>query len=360
MKQESNKTSPHLDKKPFKTYVHNVTELKLSQKNYSYFNFQLQSENSIIEGVCYETRFQKILKQKEETQSAIEIADYGLKRSLKDDNEDSLVINKKTKLNNVTDCKFDFTPIEEINVVKISQIETIQNYSMISLIGKLNISSKPENIEINGKQIEKLQCKIGDETGSINVTFWGDQIDKITDKFTYKICNVRVRTFQGSKCLSLNPWSVITSAVPILSVSDTLFQEENVKQFLEAENVDCIGNFSIFNPCKNCNKKLQPLQGKLQQCSFCGAKQIIKNEKERENYSLVLIFKAPNLSLTIFKNEMQELIKIYNNENEPKYELSTSDEQTLSEICLTVNNIKYFYNKNTKIVTNVEKLMNCS
>lgn len=57
---------------------------------------------------------------------------------------------------------------------------------------------------------------------------------------------------------------------------------------------------------------------------------------------------------------MQELIKIYNNENETKYELSTSDEQTLSEICLTVNNIKYFYNKNTKIVTNVEKLMNCS
>lgn len=59
------------------------------------YNFKLQAEHSIVEGVCFESSFQKILKQKEETQSAIEIADYSLKRSLKDGDVDSLVVNKK-------------------------------------------------------------------------------------------------------------------------------------------------------------------------------------------------------------------------------------------------------------------------
>lgn len=252
---DSKTTSPHLDKKAFKTYIHNVTEVKQSRNNFSYFNFKLQTETSVISGVCYESNFQKILKQKEETQQSIEISHYGLKRSLNESEMDSLVVNKRTKLNNASECSFDFKSIEENNLVKISDIESMPDYSMVSITGKLNIFSKEENILVNGKQLSKLQCKIGDETGSIDITFWGSQIDKITDKFTYKICNVRVRTCKGSKCLSLNSESTIASAIPLASVTDTLFQTENVDNYLEAEQIDCTGAFSIFNSCKNCKKK---------------------------------------------------------------------------------------------------------
>ena len=196
---------------------------------------------------------------------------------------------------NAAECNFDFTPIQEINIVKIKDIERIPEYSLVSLIGQLNIYSKPETIEINGKQLRKLQSKIEDETGSIEITFWEDQLHKITHTFTYKISNVRVRTFQGNKCLSTNADSTITSAVPLLSTADSLFQKEEIEDFIEPINVDCIGTSSIFNACKNCNKKLPPLQGRLQQCTMCGAKQIINSDKEKSNYSLVLIFKEPNL-----------------------------------------------------------------
>ena len=85
---------------------------------------------------------------------------------------------------------------------------------------------------------------------------------------------------------------------------------------------------------------------------------IVNEEREKSNYSLVLIFKEPNLSLTIFKNQMQELIKLYNEENETKQEICTTDEDILSEVALTVTNIKFFYNKNKKIITSIEKMMN--
>lgn len=42
--EQSQKTPPHVGKKPFTTYVHNVTEVRQSRKNYSYFNFQLQAQ----------------------------------------------------------------------------------------------------------------------------------------------------------------------------------------------------------------------------------------------------------------------------------------------------------------------------
>ena len=67
---------------------------------------------------------------------------------------------------------------------------------------------------------------------------------------------------------------------------------------------------------------------------------IVNEEREKSNYSLVLIFKEPNLSLTIFKNQMQELIKLNNEKNETKQEISTTHEDILSEVALTVTNNK--------------------
>lgn len=102
---------------------------------------------------------------------------------------DSVVVNKRTRLNTASDCNFQFTEIEN-NLVKIKDISSIPDFSIISVIGQVNITSSQEKIAVGEKELSKLQGKIGDTTGSINITFWDIQIDKITDKFTYKISNV--------------------------------------------------------------------------------------------------------------------------------------------------------------------------
>ena len=85
---------------------------------------------------------------------------------------------------------------------------------MTSLL-MMNINSQPVMVEAKGKELSKLPCKLIDETESIDIIFWGDQKDKVTRDFTYKLSNTRF-----NKCLSLNSESMITSAkLPLCSQS---------------------------------------------------------------------------------------------------------------------------------------------
>ena len=72
------------------------------------------------------------------------------------------------------------------------------------VIGKVNKNTQPKVSEANGRELSNFQCKICDETESIDITFGGDQTDKVTQNCMYKISNAQIRTFQGNDCLSLN------------------------------------------------------------------------------------------------------------------------------------------------------------
>lgn len=346
--------APHQDKKPFITYIQNVSDVKKSKNNYSYFNFKLQTESNVLHGVCFEPTLQKTMSSKEETQRAIQISNYNLKRQ-SNDNLDSIVVNKSTKFDNVLHCKFDYNTINDSLVKKIDAVKLIPDFTMVTIVGQVNITSDPEYIEVNGKRLKKLEAKIADESDSISVTFWEEQIDKVTNQLSYNITNARVRTFQGNKCLSLNQESKISNVLPILNVAPSLFENNSSIDSIEVEDIDTMAEICRFFNCKNCSKKLQPCQGKVQQCNVCGMKQIIKKTDE-ENLSVIITLKDKKLSVTLFKDQIKNLIAIYNNENTENYDISTANDNDLTEIILCTNNVKVSFNKHTKIVTDIQKI----
>jgi len=221
------------------------------------------------------------------------------------------------------------------NVIKIIDMKDISDYSLVIVKGKIIISTSPVDIHIFEKALKKLEAEIGDDT------------DKFKNQLTYMI-NV-----QGTKCLSLNSDSKIVNALQIANV-ESLFQD-NSSATIEATSISCVGKINKFFWCKHCDKKFMPCQGKLQQCTECGMMQLINDIKDT-SISVILSLTEPKLEFTIFQDQLNNIVKIYNEENNTNNRLPTLTDTTLAEIILSVSNVKIYYDKNTKIITDIQKL----
>ena len=169
---------PHKEKAPFITNVQNVSPVKTSRKGFSCFNVTLQTESYKLDGVSFDNSMQNILSKTEETQKPIKVSHYGLKRPLNEENLDSVVINKRSKIDYVNSCTFEFQKIQESKTVKITETQSLPEHSIVTVIGKICNQSEIETVNLSNSTIEKLECKIRNESNCIGITVWGKDIQK--------------------------------------------------------------------------------------------------------------------------------------------------------------------------------------
>ena len=253
----------------------------------------------------------------------------------------------------------DYNDID-YNVIKIGEIEVILDYSSVIVIGKKNISTSPVDIQID--EFKKLEAEIGDDTCSFTFTIWEDQtspvdiqlgkkevfkklaeiedqVKKFKNQLTYKM------KIQGSKCLSFNSDSKI---VQIANAGESLFQDNFSSATVEVISITSVGEINGIFQCKQCGEKVMPCQGNLQQCTVCRMTQL--------SDSVTLFLAEPYLFLTLFQDQLDNIIKIYNEENNGNNCLVTLTDTALKKILLCVSNVKIHYDKNTKIITDIQKM----
>ena len=159
----------------------------------------------------------------------------------------------------------------------------------------------------------------------MKITIWGKHIEKIQDKSTYTIHNVRIRSYLGNKYLSTTIETVMTSSSPLRDVVLSLYQKTDSDKIVHVKEIDCISEFNFFHKCKNCAKKLQECQSKVRQCNVCGVRQII-NSSDELHVSAIVYIKKENLSVTAFRAQIEQLINIYNNSNDSKVDITEKNE----------------------------------
>jgi len=118
------------------------------------------------------------VKQKDETQKSVRLSNYSLKRSLHNSNDMAIVINKRTKIENVSDCPFDHKPPSE-RFTKISEIDDISDFTLVSINRKIHIKSEQCEVKVQERSVVKLDCNIADDTNAIKLTLWGKNISLV-------------------------------------------------------------------------------------------------------------------------------------------------------------------------------------
>lgn len=154
--------------------------MKESRNKFKYFNFNIQTENDFLQGVCYEPYLHCDVSSKKEIQRPIKLSNYSLKENTVRKDSFSIVINRRTKLENFDECHFQYKEQEQNSPIKIIDIEEVPDFDSITTIGKVHVSSEPKKIKLNdGRELVKLECKIGDSSAAIRLTVWEKRIDDI-------------------------------------------------------------------------------------------------------------------------------------------------------------------------------------
>ena len=176
----------------------NVSPLKVSKANCSYFEFQIQNSTNQSRTVCFSPKKRKLIE------SIATGEDYNIGCELvnvkKSDNGDLLVTNftsvKRVKLN------FEKPSL----IISYSTVSEIMNekpiYTMINVKGtKFNLEETEQKVCKYGKILQLRKAVFKDSTDCIPITFFDKNVSNISEAKGYQIINVCVSLFQAQRLL---------------------------------------------------------------------------------------------------------------------------------------------------------------
>ena len=107
--------------------------------------------------------------------------------------------------------------------VNLSMLLSISPQQLISVKAKLIGLREPELVTMSQFSLDKAEGVLVDEHGTVKITFWGDDIQKVRSGKTYYFSNLRLKKNKMNGELYVNPAkgnSTITEAEPFEKTLD--------------------------------------------------------------------------------------------------------------------------------------------
>ena len=240
----------------------------------------LQTETTTYRSVCFSPKKHKEFKEIVEASSPVKISKYTLKRNLFSQ-ENEVLINKRTKLDEISEQEMKFAFKEQSGVQEeisetsdVSKILEGDTSSLVNVNGRITFHNKEDTIITKGKTLKKQDASFTDESGTIRLVLWENDIQTIKSMSTYKLQRVAVRSFNNEKYLTVNRNSVVELTDGVISRKDTVIEISDIKK------VSCPANgiksVQRFPCCISCKTKVVPVPSKkIVQCSECGLTQML-------------------------------------------------------------------------------------
>lgn len=105
-------------------YVHNLSPVKKSKRQVSYFNCHLQSENQSFEAVAFKAELHESMKESNENRSPIKISGFKRRANFRNNQQQDIELNKMTKITMLSEAPFKFKSmkVDCPEVVKVRSI----------------------------------------------------------------------------------------------------------------------------------------------------------------------------------------------------------------------------------------------
>ena len=302
--------------------MHNLSPIKQSQRKNLYFDMELQTRHRSYRAVCFSPEKHANLKSKFESSSPIKLTRFQLKRNVRN-NDDEILINKRSRIEYLTDnaVDFDIQRLRLVNdqvssaIIDVASIVDGSSDAIVNVRGRVSFQGFEETIPKNRKTLRKQEAIFTDNTASVRAVLWEGDIEKIQSGSHYIISRAVVKEYEGNKYLTMNRKSEIKESTSTVELKDEVNLQGNL-QFgkCPAEGVESINKFLS---CNRCDVKVATAPGKMVvKCSECGLGQL--KDKCRQRFTAKVIFKDENdkdVSLLLFDDKLKQLVTIYEQEN---------------------------------------------
>ncbi len=147
--------------------------------------------------------------------------------------------------------------------------------SVVNVCGRITLQGPIQTIMSKGKALRKQEAVLTDNSATIRLVLWENDISKVSSESTYDISKVVLKEYEKAKYLTLNKSSTIKISQKSISRLDTPSTEV-------LPNTQCVtfpanGVLSLqrFSSCLRCQSKLVPnASKKTVKCTECGLGQL--------------------------------------------------------------------------------------
>ena len=205
----------------------------------------------------------------------------------------------------------------------------------VSVQAKILSKEQPTTKSVKMASVLLSNCIMADQTGSIKLALWGEDIPKISVGQSYDFENLIVKEFDG-KYLSLSKKTIYRQIDDIGPVVET--EEIDIRSKIQG-SVQMV-SVSLVTLCASCFRTTtEPLEGKLLiKCPGCNMKQKSASLKK----SITINIKLDNDDTKYIVQESQ-IHSFLSNKN--KEQLAETPEE-LEDFILNLDTISYFSSGN--------------
>ena len=214
---------------------------------------QLQTKDKMFRAVYFSAEKHNQFKVRWEASSPVKLTKFRLKCNSWS-SEDEIHLNKRSKVEEPKDeeTTFDFKVADSVNedTFPLTPIETIltKNISTkISVTGRVTFQGTEETVMTKGKTLKKQEAVITDNSSSIRLVLWENDVKNFQSGSSYRLANVLVKTYQEKKYITLNKGLLVITSDEVIEREDSLGE-------INHENVQCpavaIKSVQSFKSCK--------------------------------------------------------------------------------------------------------------
>lgn len=195
------------------------------------------------------------------------------------------------------------------------------------------------------RNIEVVTAKVADNTGTIDLDLWVNNISTMKKGQVYLGTSVQVRHWMGKK---KNFSTVFTSVFTLDSKEDiqaveVKHDEKDKATIINIPRIHSIEKVEVFLKCVKCSRKfIQPTATAIVHCDRCGYF-MRSGDGEKCLYATIVVNPEDgrSLYLTVFNEVLQKVVE----------DLPTAADSTVCEPLLFLDNITVTYDHNSLVVS---------
>jgi DNA-directed RNA polymerase subunit RPC12/RpoP len=258
--------------------VQYISPVKKSQTGIGYYTGTVTDGNRTARIVGFDETTQKQLSSFQN--SSIQLQNCNIKKSRSDELEIMIgrntIIQKSPKKFDISfekSVQNDEVESSTLEVKKIADLREIDIGTAVSV--KARIAAVEPARAVSTGVVQDIV--IADGTGSIRMSVWEINVDKIQLHGSYQFTNLYVRTYLDEKYLTLSRKSVYEVIADDL-ISAVYNEEVDCDDLLTNATIVGTQNFNVHYSCFNCSTKLpDETDDALIRCTKCKVLQSIRN-----------------------------------------------------------------------------------
>ena len=307
-------------------YIHEVSPTKVSIKGSSYLSFYIQDKERVSKAICFSPEKRKLVESKAESCTPCKVTKYNKTKNETDGNV--LWINNSTRIDDAPDTLIDFPytkiKVEVPSLTSINDLQNVQVNQLVTLHGKVLFGTNKSE-KVGSKGLVKIEGFLVDETGSIAVTVWNDQIAQLEDGNCYEAHSVRLRQYNGEKYITTTPTSTFQKLLGCqLSISEEIIKD--AVSMLQSQEISCQSVQTVeitqYYSSIACAKRVQSRpDSKLTKCDNCHVRFLLEKSKKNITARISIKTSEANTQLpwySLFSSTLEEIINNYNQLHSPQ------------------------------------------